>query len=129
MFPPVRHGMNGVANHSGDSPTTHRSRVLRLLSGLVVDLSPMMPAMQFHVTNERGLYLCTARALVFEGSILAYNPTLNEAKWIPLRGLAKDLSWPEERSVVALANYVLHTLKEAEKYSKAQSGRSGDLPG
>ena len=33
----------------------------------------MMPAVQIGVTKERGTYLCTARALVFEGSILAYN--------------------------------------------------------
>ena len=61
--------------------------------GQAVDLSPVMPAAQFHVTNERGTYLCTVRALVFEGSILTYNPALNEAKWIPARGLANDLSW------------------------------------
>ena len=45
--------------------------------GQAVDLGPVMPAVQFHVTEERGTYLCTMRALVFEGSILAYNPTLN----------------------------------------------------
>ena len=43
---------------------------------------------------------------MFEGSILAYNPTLNEAEWVPARGLADDLSWAKERSAVALANYV-----------------------
>ena len=37
-----------------------------------------------------------------------------QPKWIPVRGLANDLSWAEERSAVALANYVLHALKEAE---------------
>ena len=35
--------------------------------GQVVDLGPVMPAA---VTNKRGIYLCTARALAFEGSIL-----------------------------------------------------------
>ena len=42
----------------------------------------------------------------FEGSILVYSPALNEAEWIPVRGLPNDLSWGEERSVVTLANYV-----------------------
>ena len=69
--------------------------------GQVVDLGPVMLAAQFWVT-----YLCTARALVFEGSILVYNPMLNEAEWIPMRGLANDLSWGEKRSMVALANYI-----------------------
>ena len=63
--------------------------------GQAVDLSPVMPAVQFCVTEERGTYLCTMRALVFEGSILVYNPALNEAEWVPAHGLANDLSWAE----------------------------------
>ena len=59
--------------------------------GQAVDLGPMMPAAQFWVTDEGEAYLCTARALVFEGSILAYNPTLNEAEWVPVCDLANDL--------------------------------------
>ena len=43
---------------------------------------------------------------MFEGSILAYNPTKNEVEWVPAHGLANDLTWAEERSTVALANYV-----------------------
>ena len=62
--------------------------------GQVVDLSPMMPAAQFQVT---------VRALVFDGSILTYNPTLNEVEWVPAHGLANDLSWAEERSAMSLA--------------------------
>ena len=90
--------------------------------GQVVDLSPMMPAMQFCVTDERGISLCTARDLVFEGSILAYNPALNEAEWVPTRGLANNLSWAEERSAVALANYILHAQEEAERIARLRAG-------
>ena len=72
----------------------------------VVDLGPVMLAAQFRVTDEAGTYLCILRALVFEGSILAYNPAKNEAEWVPARGLTNDLTWAEERSAVALANYV-----------------------
>ena len=64
--------------------------------GQAVDLSPMMPAVQFWVT-EAGTYLCTVRSLVFKGSILTYNPALNEAEWVPVHSLANDLSWAEER--------------------------------
>ena len=53
------------------------------------------------------------RALVFEGSVLAYNPAKNEAEWVPARGLTKDLTWAEERSAIALANYVPHIPEEA----------------
>ena len=82
----------------------------------------MMPAAQFRVTEERGTYLCTARALVFEGSILMYNPTLNEAKWVPTCGLVNDLSWAKERSAVALANYVPCTQEEAERIARLRAG-------
>ena len=48
--------------------------------GQAVDLGPVMPAAQFWVTDEGGAYLCIVRALVFEGSVLAYNPAKNEAE-------------------------------------------------
>ena len=78
-----------------------------------VDLRPVMPVPQFRVTDEVGTYLCMARALVFKGSILAYNPTKNEAEWVPAHGLTNVLTWAEERSTVTLANYVPHIPEEA----------------
>ena len=92
--------------------------------GQAVDLSPVIPAVQFCVTEERGTYLCTTRALVFKGSILTYNPALNEAKWVPVHGLANDLSWAEERSAVALANYVPYTPMEAERIARLRVAES-----
>ena len=74
--------------------------------GHAIDLNPVMPVTQFRVTDEEGTYLCVAWALVFEGSVLVYNPTRDEAEWVPVCGVANDLSWVEERSAVALANYV-----------------------
>ena len=74
--------------------------------GQVVDLSPMIPVTQYWVTEEGGAYLCVARGLVFKGSVLAYNPTINEVEWIPVCGLTNDLTWAKERSAVALVNYV-----------------------
>ena len=75
--------------------------------GQAVDLSTVMPVAQFRVTDEAGTYLCIARALVFKGSVLAYNPAKNEAEWVPACGLTNDLTWAKERSTIALANYVL----------------------
>ena len=48
--------------------------------GQAIDLRPVMPATQFRVTDEVGTYLCVVLALVFEGSVLAYNPTRDEAE-------------------------------------------------
>ena len=76
--------------------------------GQAVELRPVMPAVQLRVMDEAGTYLCVAWALVFEGSILAYNPTRDEVEWVPTCGLTNDLTWAEERSAMALANYVPH---------------------
>ena len=84
----------------------------------VVDLGPMMPAAQFWVMDERRAYLCIVRALVFEGSVLAYNPAMNEAEWVPVRGLTNDLIWAEERSAVVLANYVPCILMEVAQITR-----------
>ena len=78
-----------------------------------VDLGPMMLVAHFWVTDEGGAYLCIARALMFEGSVLAYNPAMNEAEWIPVRGFTNDLTWAEERSAMTLVNYVPHIPAEA----------------
>ena len=96
--------------------------------GQVVDLSPMMLAAQFQVTEEGGTDLCTARALVFEGSILTCNPTLNEAEWMPVCGLANDLFLAEERSAVALANYVPRTPVEVAQIARLGAGRIVSCP-
>ena len=86
--------------------------------GQAVDLGPVMPVVQLRVTDEVGTYLCVAWVLVFEGSILAYNPTRDEAERVPTCGLANNLTWAEERSAMALANYVPHVSQEAAQIMK-----------
>ena len=97
--------------------------------GQVVDLSPVMPVAQFWVMEEGGAYLCTVKALMFEGSILVYNPTMNEAEWVPVHGLANDLFWAEEKSAVALANYVPHAPAEVAQIARLRAGRIVSWPG
>ena len=76
--------------------------------GNVVDLGTVMPVMEFRVTDEKGTYLCMAYTLIFEGSILVYDPARDEAEWVPARRVANNLSWAEERMVVMLVNFVPH---------------------
>ena len=97
--------------------------------GQAMDLGPVMLAVQFWVTEEGGANLCTVRALVFKGSILAYNLALNEAEWVPVRGLANDLSWAEERSAMALANYVPCASVEVAQITRLGAGRVVSCPG
>ena len=58
-----------------------------------------------------------------------YNPILNEAEWVPACGLASDLSWAEERSAMALANYVPHAPAEAAWIARLGAGRIVSCPG
>ena len=57
-----------------------------------------------------------------------YNPTMNEAEWVPVCGLANDLSWAEEKSAVALANYVLHAIAEVARTTRLRAGRIVSCP-
>ena len=83
--------------------------------GNAIDLGMVMPVAEFRVTDEEGAYLFVAWVLIFEGSILAYNPTRDEAEWVPARGVTNDLSWVEERMVVMLANFVPCILQEVDR--------------
>ena len=82
--------------------------------GKAVDLGAVMPAMEFRITNEEGAYLCAAWGLIFEGSVLAYNVTRDEAEWVPTRRVANDLNWAEERTAVAPANFVPRIPQEVD---------------
>ena len=109
--------------------TLTKAELYGYCQGQAVDLGPVMLVVQFCITEEGGAYLCTMRALVFEGSILTYNPTLNEAEWVPACSLANDLSWAEERSAVALANYVPCAPVEAAQIARLRAGRIVSCPG
>ena len=82
--------------------------------GNAVDLGAVMLAAEFRVTDEEGTHLCKARALIFEGSILAYDLTMDEAEWVPTHGVTNNLSLVEERMVVTLVNFVPHSPHEAD---------------
>ena len=48
---------------------------------------------------------------------------------MPAHGLVNDLSWAEERSAVALANYVLHAPAEVVQITRLGAGRIVSCPG
>ena len=89
--------------------------------GNAIDLGAVMPVMEFRVTDEEGAYLCMVWALIYEGSILAYNPTRDEAEWVPTRRVANDLSWAEERMAVVLANFVPCAPQEADHITELRT--------
>ena len=88
-----------------------------------VDLGPIMPVTQFRVTDKAGTYLCAAQALAFKGSVLAYNPARDEAEWVPTCTFTNDLTWAQEKSAVALVNYVPHVSQEAGRIARLGAHR------
>ena len=86
--------------------------------GKAMDLSVVMLAMVFRITNEEGAYLCVALGIIFGGSVLAYNVTRDEAEWVPMYGVTNDLSWAEERMAVTLVNFVPHIPQEADRLAE-----------
>ena len=57
-----------------------------------------------------------------------YNPALNEVEWVSAHGLASDLSWTEERSAMALANYVPCAPVEVAQIIRLGAGRIVSCP-
>ena len=96
--------------------------------GQAIDLGSVMPVVQLRVMDEAETYLCSAWALVFEGSILAYNPTRDEVEWVPVRGLTNDLTWAEERSAMALANYMPRISQEVAQIARLGAHRLVSWP-
>ena len=74
--------------------------------GHIVELELTMPPSQFRMSNPSKEFIRFARGLIFEGNVLAYDPT-NKVEWIPVCGTTSDLSWVEEVSALALCNMVL----------------------
>ena len=86
--------------------------------GNAIDLGTVMPATEFRVTDEEGTYLCMAHGLIFEGSILVYDPARDEEEWVPTHGVANNLSWAKERMAVTLVNFVPHAPQEADRIAE-----------
>ena len=80
-----------------------------------MELGPEMAPTPFHISHLSGAFICFARALVFEDSASVYDPTTNQAKWVPMRSMLADLSPVEERSAFALCNLVPHDEEEMEE--------------
>ena len=107
-----------MAAQCGCTTDRHTGRAVWLGPQKRIDLSAVMPVTEFRVTDEEGTYLCTAHGLVFEGSILAYDPVRDKVEWVPAHEVANDLSWVEERMVVVLANFVPCAGQEVDRIAE-----------
>ena len=85
-----------------------------------------MPAAEFRVTDEDGAYLCVAHSLIFEGSVLVYDPARDEVEWVPARGLPTILAgWKREWQ----SHWQILCPTPAKKQTASQSSRHATWPG
>ena len=75
--------------------------------GQIVDLGNTLPAYRFRVMEPDGKLVGVMRGLIYEGYLLAYDPTSNLAGWVPVCGTANDLSVTEDASACKLSNITL----------------------
>ena len=79
---------------------------LTYIVGCMVEMGVHMLPVWFHINDEAGGFLGYAGGLLFEGTILAYDPSTNKAEWIPMCGSVKTLTATEQASVTDLCNMV-----------------------
>ena len=84
-------------------PMPQRDEELAYIKGHTVEVGPHFLLLCFLINHEAGEYLGYAR-LIYEGTIFAYDPTTNEAEWVPVCSSVKTLTPVEQVSVMHLSS-------------------------
>ena len=64
-----------------------------------------MPGFKIMLQDDNGEYPHMGRALIFEGSMLVYDPQRDLAQWVPVRGMSGTLTMPELRACLRFEQY------------------------
>ena len=70
-----------------------------------MDLSSRMPGIWLALHDEEGRYQGMVRVLKFVGHMLVYDPQMNGARWIAMRGFPSSLTVVESQSTSDLGNF------------------------
>ena len=65
-----------------------------------------MPGFKLMIQDDKGEYPYSGRALIFEGSLLVYDPQRDIAQWVPVRGTSSTLTMLELHAAHDLNNMV-----------------------
>ena len=84
-----------------------KSNHLGYILGYTVDLGGALPPLRFRITEPSGKCVGVAYGLLFEGNVLTYDPTSNNAERILVWGTVNDLSPTEDSSAQELSNITL----------------------
>ena len=78
------------------------------------------------MSSPMGEFICFTQGLIYEGTVLTYDPVTNGAEWITVRGITQDLSRAEETSALALYNLVPHS-PDAQSERLNRLGENRDM--
>ena len=94
---------------SSASPTLRWNEPHGFIQGHMVGLGPKMPPTRFHISSPMGEFICFAWGLIYEGTILAYDPITNGVEWISVWGTAQDLLRVQETSALTSWSHTSQT--------------------
>ena len=83
-----------------------REEALCYHPGKMLDVRAHMPGFRLMLQDDKGQYPHSGRALIFEESMLVYDPQQDIAQWVPIRGTSTTLTMTELRAANDLNNMV-----------------------
>ena len=83
-----------------------REEALCYHPGKTLDVRARMPGFKLMLQDDKGEYPYSGHALIFEGSMLVYDPQRDIVQWVPVRGTSSTLTMPELRVANDLNNIV-----------------------
>ena len=81
-----------------------REEALCYRPGKTLDVRTCMPGFRLMLQDDKGQYPHSGHALIFEGSMLVYDPQQDIAQWVPICGTSATLTMPELRVAYDLNN-------------------------
>ena len=82
--------------------------------GKMLNVGVCMPGFRLMLQDDKGEYPHSSHALIFEGSMLVYDPQWDIAQWIPIRGTSATLTMTELCAANDLNNMVPSPSSELE---------------
>ena len=82
--------------------------------GKMLDIRRRMPGFRLMLQDDNEQYPHSGCALIFEGSMLVYDPQRDIAQWVPVHGMSATLTMPELRAAYNLNNFVPSPSSELE---------------
>ena len=76
-----------------------------IIDGLL-DMGHSMLTTVIDVHAKDGSFMCRACGLLFQGYVLAYNPTHDVAEWVQFKGITSDMTLAEEPAIVEMLDHV-----------------------